>query len=199
MVLLISAAIIVCRSTASTTTTGPIYLCVQHLVVGVRARRRTRVVLPYKEHRLEVEERRWLLPRAYIYLNRPVFESAPSHLRPPSRWWSRVSRRSPWSLWCSQLPAYLFFRWCWDPVWVATNRLWCWRQRPYSGSPMHPSVNLHPLSRAFDREHMRQSNIRLSLLIAPKLGSLCVLSLVVPRPVLQTLVDLNSRLLRVAP
>ena len=76
MILLISVATIACRSTASTTTVGPICVRVEHLDVGVHARRHTRVVLLYKKHHLQVEERqRRLLPRADSRLNRPVFLS----------------------------------------------------------------------------------------------------------------------------
>ena len=52
LVLLMSAASIVCRPTSSTTTTGPIFLHVEHLAIGVHTHRCTRVVLLYKEHRL---------------------------------------------------------------------------------------------------------------------------------------------------
>ena len=50
--LLPSDASILHRLASSATTTGPISLRVQHLVVFTRTHRRTHVVLLYKEHRL---------------------------------------------------------------------------------------------------------------------------------------------------
>ena len=43
-------------------TMGPISLRVQHLAIGVHTCRRTRVILLYKKHRLQVEKQRRILP-----------------------------------------------------------------------------------------------------------------------------------------
>ena len=93
-----------------------------------------------------------------------------------------MSHRSPRSLSCSQLPTYFLVRHCWALVWAITHGLWCWLQTPSIGSPRNPSTTLHPLcTQASYHEHTRKSKTRLGLLLAPKLGSLSVSTLVVPR------------------
>ena len=93
MHLLISTAIFVCRSTSSSMSTGPIYLCVQHMVVGMCAPQRTHNGSP----QLEASTVSWKMKASFpsykllfgiiwTSSSNPQGKPTPFHLHPLARW-----------------------------------------------------------------------------------------------------------------
>ena len=58
-------------------TTGPIFLRVQHLAIGMRIRRRIRVIFLYEQHRLKLENEGEFSLVHTIVRNAPNFDINP--------------------------------------------------------------------------------------------------------------------------